>query len=221
MIMRDVEIKEAIQKRSIVITPYETTRLKGASYDLTLGCEALVSKQDEKILLDKPGTHFTLNAGDFALVLTRETVKFPLDIAGEIGMRSSHARVGLILLHGMQVDPGYEGHLRFGLFNASPRKITLDYCDEICMIEFHKLVGAAETPARRNEDLVIGRIPESDRQFLRSLETTSLSDLATTVKSLSQSVQSLTDMLHKFVVPGIAAIFVAVVVAIIVAILKH
>ena len=35
----------------------------------------------------------------------------------DIGMRSALARMGLILLHGMQIDPGFEGHLRFGLYN--------------------------------------------------------------------------------------------------------
>jgi hypothetical protein len=74
------------------------------------------------------------------------------------------------------VDPGGEGYLRFGLYNAFPRKITLDYDDEICMIEFHNLAHAATKPDPRNEDLIQGKIPEMDRQFLRTLETTSLSE---------------------------------------------
>jgi deoxycytidine triphosphate deaminase len=76
--------------------------LKGASYDLSLGREALVSNRDEKVLLSPGRTNgLNLEAGDFALVLTKESLKFPLDACAVIGMRSSLARMGLNLLHGM------------------------------------------------------------------------------------------------------------------------
>ena len=99
--------------------------------------------------------------------------------------------MSVILLHGMQIDPGFEGYLRFGLYNASPRKITLDYGDDICMIEFHKLSGKATRPAPRNEDLIEGKIPENDRQFLRTMETTSLSSVSQDLRTMSKSVDTL------------------------------
>jgi dCTP deaminase len=155
-----------------------------------------------------------MNAGDFALVLTRESVKLPLNISCTIGMRSSLARRGLILLAGMQIDPGFEGHLRFGLFNASPRRASLDYDDELCTIEFHKLTGNVEHPAPRNQDLIEGKIPESDRMYLRDLETTSLSELSRSVQSMSQSVATLaTDMrwVKIILVSGIISILAGVI----------
>lgn len=229
MLMHDTEILKAIDARELVITPFQASKLKGASYDLCLGREALVSNKDRKIILGaESGGSLTLEAGDFALVLTKESVKFPLNMAAVIGMRSTLARMGLILLHGMQVDPGFEGHLRFGLYNASPRKVTLDYEDDICMIEFHKLSGKASKPAPRNEDLIQGRIPEADRQFLRSLETTSLSELAQNLRTMTKSVDTLSREMttfatiqNRFIIPGILAIFVGVVIAIIVTLVKH
>ncbi len=189
MLLSNTEIQKAIDEHVLFITPFEEKKLKGASYDLALGREALVSNRDEKVFLGPDRTHsLKLEAGDFALVLTKESLKFPMDMCGMIGMRSSLARMGLILLHGMQIDPGFEGYLRFGLYNASPRKITLDYDDDICMIEFHKLVQAATKPAPRNEDLIQGKIPEVDRQFLRTLETTSLSALSQDMRTMSVSV---------------------------------
>ena len=132
MLMRDTEIKEAVESGKIEIKPFRQTRLEGASYDLAVGKQALVSNSDTKISLSESANNpIILNAGDFALVLTNEYVKLPLNIAASIGMRSSLARKGLILLAGMQIDPGFEGHLRFGLYNASPRKIILDYNDPL------------------------------------------------------------------------------------------
>lgn len=221
MLMSDSEIQSAMESHRLFVTPFEPKKLKGASYDLSLGREALVSNRDEKVLLGPDRTHsLNLQAGDFALVLTKESVKFPMDICANIGMRSSLARMGLILLHGMQVDPGFEGYLRFGLYNASPRKITLDYDDDICMIEFHKLAQNATKPAPRNEDLIQGKIPEVDRQFLRTLETTSLSDLSKDLRTMSQSVSQLATLQNRFIIPGILAILVGVVTAILTIALK-
>lgn len=215
MLMRDTEIQEAVNSGQIGITPFEPGKLQGASYDLSLGGEALVSHSDEKIVLEpKSSTLLHLEPGAFALVLTKELLKFPMNVAGVIGMRSALARKGLMLLAGMQIDPGFEGHLRFGLYNASPRRITLDYDYELCMIEFHKLSGPVSKAVTPNPDLIRGRIPESDRDFLNSLETTSLSDLSKNMQTLTQNVSKLsTEMgtLFKFIVPVGLGILVAVI----------
>ena len=209
--MNDAQILEAVRKKELVISDFDEGKLKGASYDLTLGKEALVSNRDQKVVLGPDiASGLTLEAGDFALVITSESIKLPMNMAGNIGMRSTLARMGLILLHGMQIDPGFEGHLRFGLYNAAPRRITLDYEDDICMVEFHKLSANATKQCPRNEDLIKGRIPDSDKQFLRMMETTSLSKLAEDVRGLAMSVGELTK-LNKYVIAGIIAIFVAVV----------
>jgi len=229
MLMNDAEILHAIENKALGITHFEQQRLKGASYDLTLGTEALVSNRDEKVILGLGGTaSLILDAGDFALVLTKESVKLPMNIAASIGMRSSLARRGLILLHGMQIDPGFEGHLRFGLFNASPRRIVLDYGDDLCMIEFHKLAGNSTKTVPRNDDLIRGRIPDDDKQFLRTLETTSLSSLAQEMRSMSMSVKELTTQVthqasiqNKFLFPIVSAIFIAVVADILIKMTKH
>ena len=213
MLMHDTEILKAIESKEMAIDPFDKDNLKGASYDLTIGGEALVSNRDEKVILAPTGGSLKLEAGDFALVLTQEKVKLPLNVAGSIGMRSTLARQGLILLHGMQIDPGWDAYLRFGLYNASPRKITLDYGDDLCMIEFHRMAGTAETPPPRNEDLIKGRIPESDKQFLRQLETTSLSTLAQEMRTMSQNVSVLAKQ-NKIIIPALIAIVVGVLVEI-------
>jgi deoxycytidine triphosphate deaminase len=219
MLMTDTEILNVIKTQNVVIKPFDQTRLQGASYDLSVGKEALVSKNDNKVILSESQS-LHLNAGDFALIMSGEYVKMPLDIACSIGMKSTLARKGLILLAGMQIDPGFEGYLRFGLYNASPRKLTLDYQDPMCTIEFHKLAMPVKKIISPNNDLINGKIPESDREYLRSLETTSLSDIDNNMRTLIQSVNSLTNVVYKFLVPIMVAVFAGVVIAVLKGITK-
>ncbi len=219
MLMPDTEILDRIKSKDMVIEPFNQANLQGASYDLSVGKQALVSNNDNKILLSESQS-LHLDAGDFALIMSYESFKMPLDIACSIGMKSTLARKGLILLAGMQIDPGFEGYLRFGLYNASPRKLTLDYQDTLCTIEFHKLAASVTKVIARNNDLIAGRIPEGDRAYLRSLETTSLSEIDKSMRTLIQSVNTLQGVVYKFLLPITIAIFTGVAVAVIAALLK-
>ncbi|HTV62708.1 MAG TPA: hypothetical protein VMH30_09080 [Verrucomicrobiae bacterium] len=87
--------------------------------------------------------------------------------------------------------------------------------------EFYKLNHAATRPSPRNEDLIQGKIPETDRQFLRTLETTSLSDLSKDMRTMSQSVAQLANVQNRFIIPGIIAIFASVIVAILVSLFRR
>lgn len=224
MLMRDIEIKQGVASGTIQITPFRSERLQGASYDLSVGAEAFVSGSEDKVVLGPAsaiGIH--MEPWDFALVVTMESVKLPLDVACVIGMRSSLARKGLMLLSGLQIDPGFEGHLRFGLYNSSPRKMSLFYDDELCTIEFHRLSGPVEHPPPRIPELIAGKIPKEDRAYLSSLETTSLSELSRNVQSMSRSVETLTSQvrwINIIVIPAVIAILLTVVGALINSLLR-
>jgi dCTP deaminase len=214
MLMTDGEIKKAVTSGKLKIEPYDQNRQQPCSYDARAGKEALVSQNDNLVDLSKMNS-VTLQAGDFALIITHESFTLPLDMAANIGMKSGLARRGLILLAGMQIDPGFEGHLRLGLYNGSGRAITIDYLDPICMIEFHQLSKPAERGIGAFPDLREGRIPEGDKAYLRELETTSLSDLAKDLRSLTQSVNTLTTIAYKVMLPGLLAIFVGILISLI------
>jgi len=208
MLMTNGEIKEALAS-GLKIDPYDSNRQQPCSYDARAGKEALVSRNDSLINLSKVNS-VTLQTGDFALIMTYESFTLPLDIAANIGMKSSLARRGLILLAGMQIDPGFDAHLRLGLYNSSGRPITIDYLDPICTVEFHRLAKPVEKGIGAFPDLREGRIPESDKAYLRELESTSLSDLAKDMRSLTQNMNTLTIVAYKIMLPALIAIFVGV-----------
>ncbi len=209
MLMTDGETKEAIQLGQLKIEPYDENRQQPCSYDARAGKEALVSRNDSLIDLSKTNS-VTLQPGDFALIMTYESFGLPLNMAANIGMKSSFARRGLILLAGMQIDPGFDAHLRLGLYNSSGRPITIDHLDPICTIEFRRLSRFVDKGIGSFPDLKEGRIPESDRAYLRELETTSLSDLGKDMRSLTQSMHTLTTITYKVILPALVAIFAGV-----------
>ena len=218
MLMTDGEIKKAIESGRLIIKQFDENRLEPCSYDARLGNEALVSRNNELIDLTKANS-IKLEPGDFALVLTHEFFQLPLNMVAHIGMKSGLARRGIILLAGMQIDPGFEGYLRLGFYNGSGRPTTIDYLDPICTIEFHSLTKEAERKVREFPELKAGHIPSSDKAFLRELETTSLSDIATQMRILSENVNTLTitvntltTITYKFILPILVAIFAAVII---------
>jgi len=81
-----------------------------------------------------------INAGEYYLVQTAETIKTPLDLMPMVYPRSSLFRAGLLLLT-TKTDPGYTGQLTFGLTNLSSFPVKLQMGARICNIVFHKIEG--------------------------------------------------------------------------------
>jgi hypothetical protein len=89
---------------------------------------------------------------------------------------------------GIQVDPGFEGHLVVGLYNSSPRPFVVEYQGDLCSLQFFRLRRAASTPVGEYPEVRRGEIPRMDKEYLYSLETKSLSDLGKDVRALTQTV---------------------------------
>ena len=205
-LLTDIEISEAMQRGEIGIEPFDEDCLKGSSYDLRLGKNAIISKsitlEELKIKIDKEEVKpinvereesITIPGGAFALVSSFECVTLSNAFAGHIGMRTYYVRKGLALLSGLQIDPGWDAPLIFGLANLSPRSITLEFKDTLCTIEIHRLnreVGRSYD-GRYMKDQREGRIPTSDKDYLRTIETMSVSDLTRALIDLSSSISSL------------------------------
>lgn len=207
--MTDTEIREALDSEAIEIEPLFDENLQPASYDLRMGDRAIVTKRldverlRERLADDEDAVPeinveaergFTLPAGSFALVVTKERVRLSQQYAGHLGLRSYFARKGLLLLAGLQVDPGFNGHLVLGLANLSPRSVYVPHEESIATLEIHKMarpasVGYAGMYAGQQ---TTGAIPRQDSDYLRTIETLSVSDLTQALLRLSDNVGTLT-----------------------------
>lgn len=206
-LLTDIEVKEAIGRGEVVIDPFdEKDDLQSCSYDMRLGNRAIITRsvtleelkgkvqrEEVKEVNVEKEQSISVPGGAFALVSTLERIKLAGNYAGHIGMRTYYIRKGLVLLSGLQIDPGWDGILVLGLANLSPRTITLDYQDKLCTIEIHRLNREAGKPyegvyMREQRE---GRIPTADKDYLRTIETMSVSDLTKALIELSQNVGEL------------------------------
>lgn len=211
MLLSDRQILEAMKKKRMNIDPFYEPSLEPASYDLRLGKRVLVSGMENEIEMEKKRS-VTLKAGDFALATTMEKITLSSDIVGHIGSKSYYVRKGLILLAGLQIDPGWDGNLVLGMYNASPRNITLDYQGPICTVDFYGLSAPASKPFVTNEEQQAGQIPKIDKDYLRTLETQTLSEMSESVRQLSSSVNLLTTVTYKLIIPILLLILGSVVI---------
>ena len=84
-----------------------------------------------------------LNPGKFALVSSLEYFNMPKNVIGNIWLRSSFARKGLIGTFGV-IDAGYQGNITVGLYNAGSSSVTLKTEERIAQIVFSMLITEAE-----------------------------------------------------------------------------
>lgn len=210
MIMTDKEIRDAMRTGDLEIEYFDDTNLQAASYDGRIGNRALIGGKDAEIDVERSRS-ITIQPGDFVLLITKEKLKLSNNIAGNLGLKSYYGRKGLVILAGLQIDPGFEGHLVIGGYNAAPRKLVLDYEAPFVTIEFHRLAAAVEKPYVSGEEQKRGEIPRIDKDYLRTLETQSLSDLASDLRKLTQNVGQMQKLLYYFYAPILFLILAAVV----------
>ncbi len=128
-----------IKAGSLGIDPFVEANLTPNGYDLSLAevqpdGGALVTKGPVDL---PPGTWFAVS--------TRERVRFPADLCGELWLRSSHIRKGIITSFG-RVDAGFEGNLTMTGFNAGKRTATLSVGERYCQLVVSEMTTPAAKP---------------------------------------------------------------------------
>lgn len=68
---------------------------------------------------------FIIPPGQFAFLLTEESVHVPTNAMAFISMKATFKMKGLVNVSGFHVDPGWNGHLIFAVFNAGPSPVHL------------------------------------------------------------------------------------------------
>lgn len=117
------QILRAVKNGIIAIDPFDKSSVQRASIDLTLG--NLIVATDGATVDIGDGQSFILRGGHAAIVSTREWIGFPHDYVGRAGAMTGHAQRGIMTLHGLQIDPGFSGRLRFCIFNTGLQDFEL------------------------------------------------------------------------------------------------
>lgn len=102
-VLVDKSILKLVSDGKLGIIPFDENAVTSNGYDL---------------LLEK----FELAPKEFKLLKTVEKIKIPNDMVAIPILRTTFAFKGLVLSPGI-IDAGYEGHLKFAVFNSSKEKI--------------------------------------------------------------------------------------------------
>lgn len=191
MILTDRQIREAIKKGDIVIEPFEDKQVQPATYDLRVGEYGATTSTKKKVNIREDG-YLLLEHGDFGVITVLEEIHLSLQHTARFGLRSKYARKGLIATTGPQIDPGYKGRLIIGITNLTPRPISLPYKDDFVSVEFHRLEEPAEKPYSGPYQGKVDLGPE-ELEFIAESEGMALSEMLTTLRSLSKNVGQFTD----------------------------
>jgi deoxycytidine triphosphate deaminase len=194
MLLSDEQIKALIDKKEsgLIIQPFDADRLQGASYDLQIGKRLLVSGDDHESDLSELGA-VALMPGDFAVTVSNEYFEIPQNMVLNIGSKSYLTKKGIILQAGMQIDPGFKGHIIVGLYNSSPRKFVAEYRGDLCSVQFFQLQENAKKVFKDSPDHIRGEFPREMKDYLYSLETKSLTSLGEDVRALTKNVASMSE----------------------------
>jgi dCTP deaminase len=128
------------------IDKYEEKRIDNAAYELSLGDQVYLtdSTSGKKELLDEKNSQVEIKPGQFALLLTEETVTIPDNMLAFISIKFGQKIKGLVNVSGFHVDPGFSGKIIFSVYNAGPAKILLDKGKPYFPIWFCTLSGKSE-----------------------------------------------------------------------------
>jgi dCTP deaminase len=129
-------------------------RIKNGAYELSLGNETFQtdSEDKKKKILTQEREQVIINPGQFALLLTEESVKIPENKIAFISIRAGIKLRGLINVSGFHVDPGFEGKLVFSVYNAGSSPISLEKGEPYFMIWFADLDVPNKNPDSYNGD---------------------------------------------------------------------
>lgn len=140
---------KALNPSTSPVRPFKQKQIDESNYLLSIGEEIYVSAPGGKSIVQKlqPNDRFSIDAGQFAFLLTEEEVIMPFDKIGFISIRASAKFWGLVNISGFHVDPGYKGKLIFAVFNAGPTRIHLKRGEQI----FPIWIAPLDQPASRTE----------------------------------------------------------------------
>lgn len=204
MLLSDIDLKNAMDKKEIIIENFSEECLQPASYDMRMGKEAV--KEAGKLDVEGKGV-VMLNSGDLAVLGTYESVSLTRRYAGHIGLRSHYTRKGLVLLAGPQIDPGFRGILTIAVCNLGPGTIAIPYMEKIVTVEFFKLIKEA---SKEYSGPFQGQktIPSEDIEFILRAQGISISGVITELRTLSTTVAELKGSIDtmKWMIPLLAGI---------------
>jgi dCTP deaminase len=143
--------EKLLEKLPNLIEGFQADKIDCAAYTLTIGDEVYISPSQQLTTANEQTIRkldlneaFVIPPGQFAFLLTHETVTIPDDAIGFISMKARIKFRGLINVSGFHVDPGYRGQLIFAVYNAGPVPVHLQNREPCFLVWYADLSGKSQ-----------------------------------------------------------------------------
>ena len=136
--------------------------------------------------------------GAYAGIVSYEKVDFPKNICARLGSKRTLSYEGIILLSGSIIDPGYKGHLLFGLYNASQKKVIIRYNRKICNMVFERLSVEPEKSVSPEPNLLIGNLPDQFVDKMANMEVLPWMQISDRVKQIENITKDIIDLKARY-----------------------
>jgi dCTP deaminase len=180
-----------LQIKHEVILPFQKNRVKNSAYELSLGSEVFLTDSKTgkvEVINESTNRQVDINPGQFALLLTAEKVHIPKSNIAFISIKAGEKLKGLINVSGFHVDPGFNDHLLFSVYNAGPSQIVLNCGEPYFPIWFAELKTELEGDDAYGPDNEhfgkLSHIPPKYIEFLKRGELTSPKSLFDKIKEV-------------------------------------
>jgi dCTP deaminase len=120
-----------------LVSATDPKAIKQGSVELRLGHQATISGDGVPRVTElSEGQALNIPPGQFGLLLTEEIVTLPHNVLAFISLKTGVKSRGLMNVSGFHVDPGFEGRLKFWVYNAGNQEIIIRRGDPTFLIWF-------------------------------------------------------------------------------------
>ena len=196
-ILTDTEIRKAVNGRWLISPDtFQESSLEASSYDVRVGAKGVLGGDGTE--LDLRTVALELGPGTYAGIISHENFALPENICARIGSKRALAYDGIILLTGTTIDPGYEGHLLFCVYNASQRKVLIRHNKKLCNVVFERLSKAPERVAPADASLKLGNFPDSFLDRMANMEVLPWVQISERVKQIETITKDILDLKARY-----------------------
>lgn len=196
-ILTDKKIEEFVKAGKLIVpNTFQQNCVEASSYDIRVGSKGVLGGEGKEIeIRTEP---LELSPGAYAGIISYECLVLPENICARIGSKRAVSYDGIILLTGSVIDPGYEGHLLFGLYNASQRKIIIRHGRKICNIVFEILSEIPEKFAPSNPSLLAGSFPDEFVDRMANMDVLPWMQISERVKQIEEITKDIIDLKARY-----------------------
>ncbi|UCE61722.1 MAG: hypothetical protein JSU63_08230 [Phycisphaerales bacterium] len=195
--LMEVSLRDAVQPEGF-IKGGDASCAEGLKYDFRLGTRILFSGEqpiDTANLSEHERGQLALPPGHLAFVMTEERLELPDTIKAELSLKRKLSHLGILVLGGFCVDPGYRGRLIFGLYNLSSSPFPLMPGRKLVAAQFFELPPDA-IPAKAAPPEPLDDFPDDLVRFMLSYAPISQEGIRESIDEIKKGLDDLRQQFH-------------------------